>query len=72
MAKAVLAHPGVRAHLPPGKTEAEIAAELQQAMAEAMQDPEVKQGRSEYESAMQALWKLTGGGPPKKPWWKFW
>jgi len=76
LAKLAMTNPKIREQpeFPKNLSEAEIAAEIQKAMREALQQPEVKKGRREAEKAMQELWKITGGPPgrPKRPWWKFW
>jgi hypothetical protein len=66
LAKVIMADPELSADLPEGSSEASIAAQLEGVVQEALQDPEVQESRSEYDDAMQELWKLTGG-PPKEP-----
>ncbi|MBK8070687.1 MAG: hypothetical protein IPK34_01120 [Ramlibacter sp.] len=53
-----------------GKTEAELAAEIQQAFGEALSSPELAQNRREMDQALADLKALTN--PPPKPWWKVW
>ena len=71
LAKAAMAHPKIQGHpdFPKNMSEAEIAAEIQKAMKEALEDPEVVGHRREMGDAMRELRNLT---TPKKPWWKFW
>ena len=66
-AKAAVIDPSLREFLdwPEGASEAEIAALMQKAIEETLQDPGLKESRSEFDSAMQDLWKLTGGSPKK-------
>ena len=69
LAELIMTNPELRdADFPESASKAEIAAQLENVVREALQDPEVKEGRSEFDDAMQALWKVTGG-PPKKDWW---
>ena len=71
LAKAAMAHPEIRTHPDFSKdmSEAEIAGEIQKAMQEALEDPEVVGHRREIGQAMRELRNLT---TPRKPWWRFW
>jgi len=53
-----------------GKSEAEVAAEIQRAFNETLASPEVQTNLREMDKAMADLKALTSA--PPKPWWKFW
>jgi hypothetical protein len=71
LAKAAMTNPKLREHadFPKNMSEAEIAAEIQKAMKEALEDPEVVGHRRDIGEAMRELRNLT---TPRKPWWRFW
>lgn len=71
LAKAAMADPKLREHADflKGMSEAEIAAEVQRAMKETLEDPEVVGHRRDFSEAMQELRNLT---TPRRPWWRFW
>lgn len=75
IARRVAAEPKLRTEAG-GRSEAEIAAELRQAIQSALDEPEAKASGREMVSALNELRALTGAPPlplPKpKPWWKFW
>jgi hypothetical protein len=61
-----------------GKNEAEIAAEIRDALREAMADPEIAKPAAEARAALDQVRAMTGQPPlvhpasASKPWWKFW
>jgi hypothetical protein len=72
LARAAMMDPKIKDHpdFPKGASEADIAAEIEKAMQEALQDPEVRGYRREMNDALAELRGLTGARA--KPWWKFW
>jgi hypothetical protein len=75
IARQLAADPKLRAEMS-DKSEAEIAAELHQAMQMALAEPEVRASRRDMASALNELRALTGAPPlpvsKARPWWKFW
>jgi hypothetical protein len=53
-----------------GKSETEIARELQQFFDDALQSPEMLESRNEMDKSIANLRLLSSS--PRKPWWKFW
>ncbi len=68
LAKAIMTHLSFDrlADMPDTASETEMVAEIQKAMEELLQDPELTEGRREIDDALQELRKLTGD-PPNKP-----
>lgn len=60
-----------------GKSEAEVAAALKEALGQSLRDPRVQASHAELIDGLNAVRRLTGTPPlersrPPKPWWKFW
>jgi hypothetical protein len=53
-----------------GKSEAEVAAEIQQAFNEALASTDLADTRRELDAAMGDLKSLISA--PRRPWWKIW